>query len=202
MLDPSLDDLAALGERWSRSPNLRVAPFLAPGRAEEALEALRREPFKLAVPSNPTVDFQYWKHEWVPEPACEHVLCRLGRFLHDEWPAWVSRLTGLRLGPPPPRLLAASLYTKGSFLDVHNDFGRERSVAYVIGLTPPPWTDPGGSLEFVDGREGRVVLERRAPGWNTLDLFDVREPVRWHRVPIVREHAARWAISGWLYPRE
>ena len=72
-------------------------------------------------------------------------------------------------------------------------------MAYVVGLSPEPWpAEEGGWLEFLGGPDG-PVLERRSPGWNTLDLFDVRRPGRWHRVPILREHRARRTIAGWFH---
>jgi len=76
-----------------------------------------------------------------------------------------------------------------------------RRVAYVLGLTRTAWpAEHGGHLEFLAVRDGAVVVtERRAPGWNTLDLFDVVGTNRLHQVPIVTADVERRAIPGWFY---
>lgn len=205
MLSPDLRSpttIGALREVWARAGSLRVERVLDDAVANEVLDAVRREPHAVTLPDDPTtIAFQYWKWVGRPEPACDHTLCRLGRTIQRDLLAWVEGLTGLALAPAPDGLVASALYTKGSYLDAHDDWGRGRAVAYVLGLTPSPWPqDDGGWLEFLDAREG-AVTERRPPGWNALDLFDVRAPGRWHRVPILREHRERRAIAGWFHPR-
>lgn len=209
MLSADLRDPAAIArarEAWARSSSLRVEGVLEEGAAREVLDAVRAEPHAITLPDDPTtIAFQYWKWVGRPEPDCDHTLCRLGRVLQGDLLAWVAEVTGLELAPAPDRQVASALYTKGSYLDAHDDWGRGRAVAYVLGLTQgltlEPWpAEAGGWLEFLASREG-PVLERRPPGWNTLDLFDVRAPGRWHRVPILREHRARRVIAGWFHPR-
>jgi Rps23 Pro-64 3,4-dihydroxylase Tpa1-like proline 4-hydroxylase len=71
----------------------------------------------------------------------------------------------------------------------------------VLGLTDEPWpADHGGHLEFlaVDG-DALIVTERRPPGWNTLDLFDVTGTACLHQVPIVTCDVERRAITGWFF---
>lgn len=199
---------AALRDAWTSSGgSIRIEGVLEPDLARAAHEALRAQPHEVAIPDQPGIAFITWKLSLVPEPRCDHVVCRVGRWLHGPGAAWVSSITGLDLGPPPDGRASAFVYAKGSYLDDHNDWGRERQVAYVLGLTPPgpdggpPWPEErGGWLEFTRGREGPVV-ESRPPGWNTLDLFDVRGPDRWHRIPLVRDHVERRTFAGWLHPR-
>jgi hypothetical protein len=181
--------------------NVRLTSVLDEAFAREALAAVSAQPHALSTPEEPPIRFQYWK--WInrPEADCDHVLCRLGRLIHTDLRARAERLTGLALAPAPDGLLAATLFTKGSYLDAHDDFGRGRAIAYVRGLTPEPWpAEEGGGHEFL-AEDRETALERRPPGWNTLDLFDVREPGRWHRVPILRAHRSRRAIAGWFHPR-
>jgi len=47
--------------------------------------------------------------------------------------------------------------------------------------------------------QGPEAVEVRPPGWNTLDIFDVRQPTRLHEVRMVTQPLERRAISGWLY---
>jgi hypothetical protein len=208
VIDPAVaggDGRSALAARFRESGNLRVRPFFEDTVAGALVEALKVQPFTLTLPeAGSPFDFQYWKFTLAPEAACDHVLCRCARWLDGDFVPWVEAVTGLELEPPPESTLAASLYVKGSYLDAHNDWGKGRAVAYVIGLTRGGLPEnAGGALEFLDSSSGvpGAPCERRAAEWNTLDLFDVRAPARWHRVPIVREHVERWAIYGWLYPR-
>jgi hypothetical protein len=194
--------IARLREAWAAGGgNLRVERALDDGFAREAFDAACREPHEVSIPEAPPIEFLFWKWTALPEPDCDHTLCRLGRFIATDLLAWTEQITGLPLAPAPDGLLASVLWTKGSYLDAHDDWGRGRAVAYVIGLTEAPWDErDGGWLEFLGGQDG-PVLERRPPGWCTIDLFDVREPGRWHRVPLLREHRVRRTIAGWFHPR-
>lgn len=207
MLHPSLTDertIDHLRAHWHTRGSLRVAPFLAEDTAEELHGAVQQQPLTLQAPPPSTFNFQYWAYAFQPEPACDHLLCRVGRWLFSDGAAWVSALTGLRLGPPADRVLMTTLYSRGSYLDAHNDHDGARQVAYILGLTRDTWpAEHGGHLEFLRADERSVhVIERRPPGWNTLDLFDVRRPVHLHRVPILRRRAERRAITGWFYALE
>jgi Rps23 Pro-64 3,4-dihydroxylase Tpa1-like proline 4-hydroxylase len=98
-------------------------------------------------------------------------------------------------------MVTATLYSRGCYLDAHNDTDGSRALAFVLGLTREPWpAERGGHLEFLDTGGGAIrVRERRPPGWNTLDLFDVRRPDHIHRVPLVEDPVLRLAVSGWFY---
>lgn len=191
--DPG-DLAAAFRDRGS----LRVDGLLDEAIAGELLEALRAEPHRLTASAALGLAFQYFSHAFVPDADCDHVLCRFGRWLHGDGAAWVASIVGRRLGPPVDRQVVATHYERGSFLDPHNDWDGARQIAFVYGLTSERWpAGDGGHLEFLDARG--AVIERREPGWNTLDLFDVSAPTRPHRIPIVTRSCERRAISGWLY---
>ncbi|MGE0707546.1 MAG: 2OG-Fe(II) oxygenase family protein [Planctomycetota bacterium] len=202
LLGPGLRDrerLAAARAAWAREPSLRVEDALDPDFAAEALAALRTQPHQVVISHDPRFAFQYWQAQWVPEQDCDHVLCRLGRALDGELREQVAALTGLTLASPADRRVTAAAYLKGGYLDAHDDFGHGRSVAFVLGLTESSWpAESGGWLELLNGADG-PARERRAPGWNTLDLFEVETPGRFHRVPILREHQERRTVYGWFY---
>jgi Rps23 Pro-64 3,4-dihydroxylase Tpa1-like proline 4-hydroxylase len=202
---------AEVARTWALSGNLRLDGALPPPVADALEAALRAQAFEL---TRSAVDmYQYWRSDLYYDSVCDHVLCALGRWIHQEGPSVVGRLVGVPLRAPEDELISANLYTKGSYLDIHNDFGKGRAVAFVFGLTRDPWgAEEGGWLEFV--ARGRAwdevtpeerdatpeVVLARPPGWNTLDLFDVRTPDRWHRVTIVRTWRQRVTVSGWFYP--
>jgi hypothetical protein len=205
-------DRDAARRAWDASGNIRVPGFFADDQADRLAGSLATQAFELTRSSDDM--YQYWRSDLYFEEGCDHPLCALGRWLRDDAPAILGGVTGIPLGPAPEPIVSGNAYGKGSFLDTHNDFGKGRAVAFVLGFTREPWdASEGGWLEFLDrGRAwGDVtpaerdspdvnVLCARPPGWNTLDLFDVRGPDRWHRVTILRTHRLRTTISGWLYP--
>jgi hypothetical protein len=204
MLHPRLREPATVDElraRWRDEHALRIADFLDPAEALALRDALREQTHTLTTAPDASLFFQYWAFTQVPDPECDHVVCRAGRWLWSDGRAWLSMLTGIDLAPPEDRLLVATRYDKGSYLDTHNDWNGARKVAYVLGLTEshgPP--EEGGWLEFLTADDdGAKLLHRVPPGWNTLDLFDVRQPDRPHAVPILTRAAERRAISGWFY---
>jgi Rps23 Pro-64 3,4-dihydroxylase Tpa1-like proline 4-hydroxylase len=88
-------------------------------------------------------------------------------------------------------------YTAGHFLTAHDDAveGKNRRVAYVLGMTPEWRADWGGQLQFL-GDDGHV--ERAyTPAFNALNLFKV--PMK-HAVSAVSPFAGapRYSITGWL----
>lgn len=198
MLHPRLADpaeLAALRDAWRASPNLRIESFLDEEEARALYEAIRRAPHELQLADVEHLPMQYWAFAQVPDADCDHVVCRAGRWFWSDGVALISQITGLALEPPPDRQLVATHYDKGCFLDPHNDFNGSRKIAFVLGLTEESGpVEDGGWLEFLG-----TAPEKRPPGWNTLDVFDVRSPDRPHAVPIVTRRAERRALSGWFY---
>jgi Rps23 Pro-64 3,4-dihydroxylase Tpa1-like proline 4-hydroxylase len=91
----------------------------------------------------------------------------------------------------------ATRYRAGDFLTRHDDVveGKNRSHAYVLGLTEE-WRPEWGGLLLFNGRDGDIV-EAMTPAFNTLYLFAVSQP---HSVSYVAPYAARdrLSITGWL----
>lgn len=203
MLDLALrnpDTVAAERARFEQAGRLRLQPFVEAEVAEAVLSELRARPFEL-VRATRGFRFLYSQHEFVPEAHCQHALCAFGRFLYSEGCAFLSELSAIPLSPPEHGRVTATLYSKGSYLDAHDDHDGKRRVGFVFGLTREPWpVGRGGALEFLEAEEERVsVVERRLPGFNTLDLIDVRGMSQTHRVTIVEDHAERFAITGWFF---
>lgn len=201
MLHPALD-LPALATRWQITRNLRIDDFLVPEAAEALADALRGQPHTLRCGNGP-LTFLYGECTLIPEPDCGHPTCAFARWWHGAGRGVIEGLTGRALSSPPDARVVATLYGKGCYLDTHNDFDGHRAVAYVLGLTRTRWpADEGGHLEFLGVENGEVVVrERRAPGFNTLDLFEVCGSPPPHRIPIVTRHHERRAISGWFGAR-
>lgn len=93
--------------------------------------------------------------------------------------------------------IQATRYVPGDFLTRHDDAvaGKNRRLAYVLGLTPgwqPEW---GGLLIFTD-EKGRLV-DAMAPRFNALCLFSVPQA---HSVTYVAPYAdgKRVSVTGWL----
>ena len=195
--------IAALRDRWITSDRcIRIENILEPALTEELREAVREQPHTLMSRATLDISFQYWAYAFTPEADCDHVMCRFGRWLFGDGSAWLSKVTDMDLVRSRDNLVVATHYTKGSHLGVHNDFDGKRRVAFVFGLTPPEQhlPVPDGHLDFLAVDDGGVHMrERRAPGWNTLDVFDVTGTARLHRINIVRTHAERRAFTGWLY---
>jgi hypothetical protein len=91
----------------------------------------------------------------------------------------------------------ATRYLPGHYLTRHLDDpkGEHRKFAFVLGLTKKWDPDWGGLLQFYDGEI--QTTDALSPGYNTLDLFDVRHV---HAVTYVAPfaRAARLAVSGWF----
>jgi hypothetical protein len=91
----------------------------------------------------------------------------------------------------------ATRYAPGHYLTRHLDDpkGEHRKFAFVWGFTRKWDPDWGGLLQFYDDAGGPT--DALSPGFNTLDLFDVRHV---HAVTYVAPFAKapRLAVSGWF----
>jgi hypothetical protein len=197
-LDPPPQDLRA---RWRATRNLRVDPFLSADVARAVQGELRGLPHRLQPPR--TDDLQYLMAAWesYPDEGCDHAVCRLTAWWFDAGLRWVEQLIGEPLDAPPDRMMVSTLYGKGCYLDPHNDKAEDRAIAFVLGFTDETWpADEGGWLEFLRFDATTVeVIERRPPGFGTLDLFDVRVPDRIHQIPLLVAHHERRVMSGWFH---
>jgi SM-20-related protein len=94
----------------------------------------------------------------------------------------------------------ATAYAPGDFLTAHDDAvaGKNRSAAYVFGLTPRWRVEWGGLLLFHSPRGD--ISHGMTPRFNTLTLFAVPQL---HSVSMVTKSAAfrRYSITGWLRSR-
>lgn len=203
-LHPRLTDptvVHSLAETWQRRRSLRLSPLMADEDARAVHDALGEQPFSLMAPAPGSFRFQYWVLSYHPDEMADPVLSAFGRWLQRDVAALCGAITGRSLGPPEDRRLLSTLYTRGCYLDAHNDADGLRSVAYVVGLTPQGWpAESGGHLEFVSVDRGTVVVdERRPPGWNSLDLFDVSTNAPLHRVPPMLTDHRRRVFAGWFY---
>lgn len=91
----------------------------------------------------------------------------------------------------------ATRYRKGDFLTRHDDAvaGKNRQLAYVLGMTPGWQAEWGGLLLFNDPDGG--VIDVVTPRFNSLSLFAVRQP---HSVSYIAPYAPmeRLSLTGWL----
>ncbi len=205
MIHPSLTDpavIAALSSAWKRTHSLRIAPLLEESAAQAVLEALREQPVTLLASPPGSFRYQYWAISYHPDEIEDPTLAALGRWLHGPMAALCSAVTGRSLGPPPGGRVLSTLYTRGCYLDAHNDIDGAREVAYVLGLSPERWpVSEGGHLEFLQADHRAVTAcERRPAGWNCLDLFDVTEHAPLHQVSLLLTDRERRVFAGWLHP--
>ncbi|AHE56873.1 2OG-Fe(II) oxygenase [Sphingomonas sanxanigenens] len=94
----------------------------------------------------------------------------------------------------------ATSYAPGDFLTGHDDQvpGKSRHAAYVLGVTQGWRIEWGGLLMFHDRHAS--AFHGVAPGFNTLDLFQVPSV---HSVSLVSPAAdrRRLSVTGWLRSR-
>ena len=191
-----LDPLRAA---WKEAASVRVTPLLQEAHAARFLGALRSVMHTPMQRFDPREGFQVWRFGWVPgEDDCDHPLCILGRWLRGDALSWVSALTERDLVPAPDPTFTSECAAKATFFEPYDDAGEGRSVAVRLHLTPTTWPPEwGGHLELLDGPEGAVV-NRLAPAWNTLDLFDVSRSA-WRRLPLIQKHLEGYTISTWFH---
>lgn len=95
----------------------------------------------------------------------------------------------------------ATRYRPGDFLNRHDDdvAGKDRKLAYVLGLTEG-WQPEWGGLLLFNRPDGGIV-ETMTPRFNGLSLFAVPQP---HSVSYVAPYAqkSRLSITGWIRGRQ
>ena len=93
-------------------------------------------------------------------------------------------------------MLASDVHTKGAYAEGYDDHEPGLAVGFRLDLTPATWpADWGGHYEVLDALHGEVVSSH-APAWNSLDLFDLRQPGAWRRMPMLCRQVDGFVISG------
>lgn len=140
----------------------------------------------------------------VPEDGGERALRKspLDRLLDAlNSPLWLGLLRRVT-GEPAIEFVdgQATRYLPGHFLTAHDDGveGKNRLVAYVLGVTPRWRTEWGGLLQFHE--ENGDVSRALLPSFNALHLFRVPQV---HSVSPVSPFAGapRYSVTGWLRRR-
>jgi len=203
-LHPDLESKSAqqdILQRWQQNPDLRLSPFLSNEAAAVLLADLQSRPFQLSAPTPGCFRYQYWILGIPFSTTEESPLGEFCRWFSVQGAHFFSACTGSSLRLKEKEQLLSTLYTRGCYLDPHNDYDGLRSVAYIIGLTAESWPSHlGGWLEFLQAEQDTVrITEARPPGWNTIDLFDVSRTSFLHQVSMLLEDRKRRAITGWLY---
>ncbi len=199
--DPEV--IRALREQWAATRRMRVVDALAPGLADELVEAACEHPFAFFEKHVSEVRAVFWRQlQGFPEAGQSSSFAPIAaaqRLCEVDLPWLVSAITGQALrASAGANGIAIDYYTRGSYLDAHTDQGADRLLAYVIGLTRESWPhEDGGHLEFLAPDE-ETVVERIAPGFGTLDLFCIYPLLRPHRVPLLKRSVTRISINGWL----
>lgn len=202
MLAPRLASAAAraaLAETFRRQGRVRVPDAFREAEAARwlgALQASEHRPLFLHDPRAP--GYQVWRFAWQPgEDACDHPLCELGRWVHGDALPFLEAVTGLELRPERRELTSDSL-AKGTFWDAYDEGGGGAALALQIQLAPAAWPASwGGHMELLAGPDGPLV-ERVPPAWNALDLYDVRRPGAWRRLPLIVKHLDGFVVAATL----
>ncbi len=181
---------AALAVQFAETGWVRVSPAFREAQAIAYHTALSESEHVAFQRVDPATGFQRWRFGFVPGYDCEHPLCELGRWLHNEGRVWASTVTGLSLGVEADPMLFSDKAAKAMFRDPFD--AREvpgRVVAFVVHLTPAAWPATwGGHLELAG--------HRLAPAWNAIDLVDVRPPRHVAKLPLLERHVAGFVVSG------
>jgi len=204
-LNPRLRDSAVLDDlrnAWAAGRRIRITELMAPGLAERFADAALNGSWSFFEKHVNEVHCVAWsqvhRYPEAGETSDFAVMPEAMQLFMRDIPALASAVTGQALHRVADEGLAIHWYTKGSYLDVHTDQGADRLVAYVLGLTRESWpAERGGHLEFLEPDE-RTVIDRIAPGFDTLDLFTIYPLTRPHRIPILQDHVVRLSVNGWL----
>jgi len=200
----ALRDELALHSGWRHVLNGGDQIFESAPGSIELMEPAERAALEAAVMQSAAQGFQFrYDSIRVPDDESERatrsdLLTRFAEFMSsDAVLGWLAEITDDR--SPQFADAQATRYRAGHFLTTHDDdvAGKNRSAAYVYGLSPewrPEW---GGLLLFTTAAE---VTHAGVPGFNCLDLFAVGQS---HSVSPVAAYAPadRISVTGWLRRR-
>ena len=193
-----MTEFQTLQQHWRRDESIRIEGILPDDVAHQWAQTILRCPLRSYLQHDEHIRCFMWRCTFTPDTLPTELMATAD-WVNHTLPHYLSELTGLNIGALQPPSLPLAVFRKGSYLDTHNDFGNGPSIAWVLGLTSEPWTDEdGGCLEFMADQHSETVIERRLPGFNTLDVYTVFPHPRWHRVSIVKTHKHRVTISSWL----
>jgi hypothetical protein len=176
----------------------RICDVLVPGLAAELAAWLGRLP--IAACWDPASRELSWRASLrmpeVADPQLPPCLFQLVDFLEHELGPIAEAIAGRPLRVLEPRVADLRVLRKGSYADGARTDVPAGGMAAVIGLTGACWpAEWGGHTELLGADD--VVLLRRAPGWDTLDLVDAGQPLR---VPLVLRHVESLAVHAVLAP--
>jgi len=201
MLVPRLaraEVVAEVRARFQAMGRVRIEAAFPEAQAAACLTALRGSEHAALQRVDPAAGFQIWRFGFVPGVGCEHPLCELGRWLQGDAVGWVSALTGAPLGAELDPMLLSDKACKAAFRDGYDARAETvgRAIGYQVHFTPATWpVEWGGHLEVLAGPGGEVI-ERWAPAWNAIDVFELRGGVSWRRLPMIERHVEGYTITG------
>lgn len=176
-------------------PHVVINNFLKEARAEELLNALRKEKFEHKESDlfslNQTADFSGVRTGILKEFYSFASSSEFADFMHE--------LTGLKVRQGALDL-AGSLYKSGDYLLCHDDQVEDRNIAYILYLSKYFKEPDGGRFVLFDsirGKPGREV-KKYVPEWNSMIIFEVSK-VSFHAVEENMSDKNRYAIGGWLH---
>lgn len=187
---------------WKRIINGGNQIFETEAETYQTMEQEERLKIEAAVHSSAThgFQFQYDMIRVTDEPALREKddtrLSRFARFMSaPETLEFFRCLSGDRnINFADAQ---ATRYRRGDFLTRHDDRveGKNRSLAYVLGLTTQ-WQAEWGGLLLLNDQEGGVA-RTIVPRFNNLVVFRIGQP---HSVSFVAPYAGgdRLSITGWL----
>jgi hypothetical protein len=186
---------AELAARWREHRSLRIAGALEPGIAAEL--AARVAALPVVPVADPAGNGVWWGCTValppLPDPQLPECFYRIVRFFDDDLPELARAITGRRLAPPRRGRFDVRIWRKGSFAD-GAPLVPPAALEAVLGLTAASWPEAwGGSVELLDA-DG-AVIERRPPGFDTLDLTEGTPPMR---TTLLTRHVAVLTVHGLL----
>ena len=191
------ETLLRLRALWNESSNIRIEEAFESDVLVPLVEALPQQSFQRSESKDPLHPHSYFKsvldQHWDPFQP----FTTLWAWLNGEGLDWVESLTGQSLTPPSPKSASIELYSQGCFHSQFMHLESPHAIGFVMGLSSSTWAEHhGGHLLFYD-RSHHPFL-RRAPQYNTLDLFEVCNNDSHREIPLLALDIQRYTVSGWL----